>query len=198
MTPKPSTSLADYIFARMVSLYGGTWVREYGDNPRSGPGAEWSATLHGLTRQQIDSGFDELRKSGREFPPSAPRFRAMCMGVPSFARVKLEARDATFSPFTRAVLSVLDTHRFRTASAADADRLLRDAYDVTHESVMAGAALPKAPAGELTHEEPVFVPASKEVAEASLRAVREALRQPQEKTEDETFVDGKTLAAGGP
>lgn len=142
--PTVSNDLVDYLWLRMGGLYGATWERDYGANPRSSAGREWGLTLAGMSRQQIDAGLEACRVEGSDFPPSAPRFRAMCLGVPSLGRVKFElSKHFKFrSAFTRAVWRYLDVYAYRAASARDAERMLRDAYDVAKEAVMRGEPLP--------------------------------------------------------
>lgn len=124
----------------MSALYGHTWRRDYGADPASVNGAEWAATLNGLTRQQVDLGLQACRTGGSEFPPSAPRFLAMCLGIPSLARVKHELSKSTGarSKFTWAVWRHIDHYALRaTSDHREADRMVRDAYEVIREDVMA-------------------------------------------------------------
>lgn len=160
----------------MGGLYGHTWTSAYGDNPRSVAGAEWSRTLAGLNREQVDTGIDACRAEGAEWPPSAPRFRAMCLGIPTLARVRLELTRGQPSPFARMVWANLDVHRYRTESADRADRMLREAYDLAREDVMQGAELPPEPVAAMTDDtrrEPV--PADPETAKARMAEIAELL-----------------------
>lgn len=146
------------IWERQTDLYGHAWISVHGLTPQDEAGAltmsgdTWGRVLAGLTAQQIAAGLDACVTEGAEFPPSAPRFRAMCLGVPSLAAVRSELRHGESSPFARAVWAELDSFRYRQASAEQADRLLRDAYELVCDRVMRGEALPKSPAAVIPHE----------------------------------------------
>ena len=58
--------------------------------PEGAAADTWAAALAGLTGAQIAEGLRACVAEGEEFPPNAPRFRAMCLGIPSLARVRLE------------------------------------------------------------------------------------------------------------
>lgn len=164
----------------MGGLYGHTWTSAYGDNPRSVAGAEWSRTLAGLNREQVDTGIDACRAEGAEWPPSAPRFRAMCLGIPTLARVRLELTRGQPSPFARMVWANLDVHRYRTESADRADRMLREAYDLAREERLRGTPLPEAPVAAIaddTRRQPV--PASPERAQAAIAECMDMLGRPR-------------------
>lgn len=135
----------------MTALYGYTWASAHGAsavNPETDrltiDGETWQRALAGLSGQQFGAGLDACITEGGEFPPSAPRFRAMCLGIPTFARVRLEATQANAvrSPFTRFVLGYVDGYALRQADMRAADTLLRAAYDVALEARMQGAELP--------------------------------------------------------
>lgn len=173
---RPSGSLADFVWLHMAALYGHTWTSAYGDSSRGPAGAQWAKTLAGMTRAQIEAGIDACRAEGAEWPPSAPRFRAMCLGIPSLARVRLELTRGQPSPFARMVWANLDVHRYRTESADRADRMLREAYDLAREDVMQGAELPPEPVAAMTDDtrrEPV--PADPETAKARMAEIAELL-----------------------
>lgn len=166
----PNGSLADYVWLHMAGLYGHKWASSYGTDPRSVGGKEWALTLAGFTQAQIDAGLEACRASADAWPPGAPEFKAMCLGIPSLAIVRLEMRSEERSPFTRATWANLDAYRFKQASADNADRMLREAYDLTREQVMRGQALPE-PSPAVTHDPKPFVPCSEEAREAARRVV---------------------------
>lgn len=160
----------------MAGLYGHAWTSSYGDNSRSPAGAEWARTLQGLTRPQVEAGFDACRAEGAEFPPSAPRFRGMCMGIPAFAAVNAElltTTSATRTPFARLVWSfIADPYVYRHLSARDAERTRREAYDQACEHLMTGGGYPPAPAGEIEHDrapQPRGIPKTREERIANLQ-----------------------------
>lgn len=181
MTPssaKPSASLADFVWAHMAGLYGHTWTSSYGDNSRSLAGAEWAKTLAGLSRAQVEHGIDACRAEGAEWPPSAPRFRGMCLGIPSFAQVQFEltASDAERSPFTRSAWQFIDGYAYRHATTRDAAKLLRDAYDRAKDLVMRGQPLPEAAAATLEHQAAEYTPATPEQRQKHLDDIAELFR----------------------
>jgi len=131
----------------MASLYGHCWTSQYGV-AFSGIAADtWASALSGITPQQVADGLRACVTEGDEWPPAAPRFRAMCLGIPSFAAVKLESTRATAerSRFTMAVWMHVDGYAHRMASMREADKILQDAYDIAREQVMRGVALPAKP-----------------------------------------------------
>ena len=147
------------LWERMVSMYGHAWTSAHCVTPHEESGAlsiagdTWSRALAGLSTQQIAAGIEACLAEGAAFPPSAPRFRAMCMSIPSFATVRVEIHpQGNPSRFTRAVWSELDTYRYRQSNAEQADRMLRETYDMVRERVMRGGSVPEAPAAAIEHE----------------------------------------------
>lgn len=171
-------SRVDALWARMLALFGHTWASQYGTVPEGIAADTWASALAGITPEQLADGLRNCVAEGREFPPSAGRFRAMCLGVPSFAAVKAEllTRDAKRSPFVILVWSYVDAHRVRTSDSATSDRLLQAAYELAREKVMRGEPLPQAPIAELEHDEPPAPkPASPARAAEALAEARELL-----------------------
>jgi len=160
---KPNAAVADYVFARMTSMFGHRWTSAYGEDSRALPAMEWANALSGLTRSQVDAGFEATLLTGEEWPPSAPKFLERCMSIPTFAVVALEVqKGGAFSAFSREVWQALDTFCWRQASTERADRMLRNAYDLVHERVMRGEALPAAPVAAIEQEARKLVPATPE------------------------------------
>lgn len=165
--------MTEALWRRMLGLYGHTWASQYGDAPTGSTADTWASALIGLTPQQIADGLRACVASGDEFPPNAPRFRAMCMGIPSFATVKRETLrpDAERSPFTRTVWFRVDVYAHRHASVRDADRMLQAAYDAVREEVMRGAVIDP-PAALIEHDtspKPQGIPATREERAERLR-----------------------------
>ena len=131
---------------RMAALFGHTWASQYGDSPEGDAADTWAAALAGVAGPQIAHGLREVLKLGSDFPPSAPRFRALCLGVPSLAEVKIDMRNASDCrrPFTRLLWQYLDSYTFTRSDTGHAERMLRDAYDLAMAHVMSGGALPEA------------------------------------------------------
>lgn len=128
----------------MLSMFGHTWSSAYGTQPEGMISDTWAAALGGLSTDQLAAGLNACVAEGNEFPPNAPRFRCMCLGVPPFAQVKLEihAPQAERSPFTRLVWSFVNGYAYRHAPMDKAERLLHEAYELAKESRMRGAPLP--------------------------------------------------------
>lgn len=154
-------------------MYGHTWSSAYGDAPTGTTAETWASCLAGIGNQQIAAGLRACVAEGAEFPPSAPRFRGMCLGIPSLALVRLELRSGDYSAFTRAVWGNLDPYRYGLASADNADRMVRDSYDLTREQVMRGEPLPT-PSVAVSHEIPKFTPCSEAAREAARLSVHGA------------------------
>ena len=169
------------IWERMTALYGHAWVSVHGVTPHDKAGAlsmsgdTWGRALAGLSAQQIAAGIEACVAEGAEFPPSAPRFRAMCLGVPSLAAVRSELRHGESPPFARAVWAELDSFHYRQASAEQADRLLRDAYELVRDRVMRGEALPVPPSAVIPHEIRKPTPATPEQRAQHVAEIRKLL-----------------------
>lgn len=129
-----------------------------------------------MTRANVDTGIDACRVEGAEFPPSAPRFRAMCLGIPSFAQVRIESTnpEAERSPFTRSVWQHLDGYAYRNANTRDAEKLLRAAYDIAREARMRGEALP-AESKAVSHEKREHQPVTAEQQQQHLNRIADVL-----------------------
>lgn len=172
----PNAAVADYVFARMTSMFGHRWTSAYGEDSRALPAMEWANALSGLTRSQVDAGFEATLLTGEEWPPSAPKFLERCMSIPTFAVVALEVQKrGTMSAFSREVWHGLDTFNWNLASTDRAERMLRDVYERVRSRVMAGETLPDAPVAEITHEKREHKPASKEVADREKAKIRALL-----------------------
>lgn len=138
-------SLLDDLWLRMAAMFGHTWVNQYGVAPHGIGGDTWAAVLADLRAGQIGIGLQAAVAQGSAWPPSAPQFRAMCMGIPDFAviRRELAATGSQRSPFAQLVWQNLDACRYKNAATDQADRLLREAYESASQHVMRGGALPE-------------------------------------------------------
>lgn len=144
-------TLADYLWAHMGGLYGHRWASAYGTDPKGLAGREWALVLADLTRAQIDTGLEACRRSGEDWPPTAPAFRARCFGIPSFEQVRADVTPKRLR-FTRLVLEGLDHYLFARSAQRDADRMLRTAYDYAVARRLDGAELPEEPVAELAKD----------------------------------------------
>lgn len=163
------------LWVAMADVYGHRWVSSYGADPAKGAGATWAKGLAGLTPRQIGQGLDACIASADAWPPTLPEFRAMCLGIPTLAAVRLDRDKAT--PFARLVWQHLDGYRMRQASADAADRMLREAYELAREHVMRGGALPEEPVAAITDDtaRKPQVPQTEAERLARIEAARRAL-----------------------
>ena len=84
--------LVQTVWQLMGSMYGTRWTSSYGDD--IDPDRVWTAALHGLDESQVRSGMRRCLERGLEWPPSAPEFRAMCVGpVDSWEHRRVAAED---------------------------------------------------------------------------------------------------------
>lgn len=158
MARLPSSTL-DRFWLRMAAMFGHTWVSQYGDGPNGVGGDTWAAALAGITPAQIADGLRATLVLSSDWPPSAPRFRAMCLSVPSFTEVVHAIRTEETKPaFARLVWSYIDGFRYRSVDFSKAERMLRDAYDLARDHVMRGGPLPDEPAGAIGREKEKTVP----------------------------------------
>jgi hypothetical protein len=159
---KPAQSLLDEFWVRMGALFGHTWASQYGTRPDGVAASTWASALSGVTPAQIANGMRGTLAMGNDFPPSAPKFRALCFGIPSLASVALDLRHTDRSAFARLVWANLDGYVFARADQRTADRLLKDAYTLAKDHVMRGGDLPETPVAEIAQEQQKRVPASPE------------------------------------
>jgi len=68
---------ATAVWVAMADMFGELWASSNGDTPADNP--TWAAGIGRLTDQQVQHGLIQIESSGSEFPPSWPRFKAMCM-----------------------------------------------------------------------------------------------------------------------
>ena len=171
--------LLDFVWLRMAARYGHAWVSQYGPSPDGPVGAEWRETLGALSRAQLDDGFRADATRGAEWPPSSAAFRRDCLGIPTLAKVRAELRPGNPTPsrFARGVWQRIDGWAFQRAEADKADRMVREAYELTCESVMRGEELPEEPADQLAQQKTERKPpATPEQMAAHLARIEAELR----------------------
>lgn len=61
----------------MTRIYGHRWSSAYGE----ADDGTWRACLRGLVGEQLARGLRECVDSGDPWPPTAPAFRRMCLGL---------------------------------------------------------------------------------------------------------------------
>lgn len=156
--PSPPTladDALDALWIAMVDVYGHKWTSAFGVDPQTGSGSTWARGLAGMNARQLGAGIDAAIASADPWPPSLPEFRGMCLSIPSLGEVRheLHADAAVRTPFTVLVWQGIDSYAFRLASREQADRMIRDAYELAREHVMCGGELPGQVAGELAEPE---------------------------------------------
>lgn len=165
----------------MAALFGNTWVSSYGDSPAGIAADTWSKALVGLQPIQIADGLRETLVLGSDFPPSAPRFRRLCFGIPSLQSVKGIMRRREYDRFVALVFQHLDTYVFSRSDQRSADRMLKEAYDTASEYVMRGGALPEPPLAEIeAPTQPERKPAPPEVAKPYIEQLSKLLGETED------------------
>lgn len=173
-----SCEVIDALWISMADQYGPRWTSSYGIDPANGAGRTWAMGLAGLTHKQVSRGVHACAVRSDPWPPSMSEFRAMCIGIPSLAAVRVELRSgaAQISAFTRAVWTELDVFRYRHSSADQAERLLRDTYELVRERTMRGVPLPEEPVASIEHQREVAKPATPEQARSRFLEIKELLK----------------------
>lgn len=170
----------------MAAIYGHRWVTAFGETPENGAGRltiagdTWKRGLAGLAERQIGAGLQACVASNEPWPPTLPEFRAMCLGVPALAAVRMElaSRSAERSAFAVLVWRFVDGHRYRLADGDRADRILREAYDLAREYLMRGGTLPEPATALEAPEEQQRSPATEQTVRESLDRIARTLEQP--------------------
>lgn len=180
-----------------TAAFGPKWTKRAGELPIDDEGAltiaggVWARGLAGLARAAV-LGALERHARVSAWPAELSELRALCLGVPSLAEVRLILlRDeAKKPPFVRLVFEHLDFYNWRMADQRNADRMLADAYATARDHVLLGGALPLPATGELeSPEKRKPSPASPEVAQWHINEIRTTLGVPPPLT-------GKDAAAG--
>lgn len=83
-------ALADKLWPMMADMYGHKFVSQYGETPPD----TWVKCLKGISGRQIADGLNTCITESPEWPPSAPHFRMMCLGVPTDSKGKELAHRA--------------------------------------------------------------------------------------------------------
>lgn len=168
------------LWLRMGEIYGHRWSSAYGESAELGAGATWGKGLADCSPRQIANGLSAALVSADPWPPTLPQFRAMCLGIPALSRVKLAiAGTIESSPFSRLVWSHVDAYRLRTSDADKGERIIRDAYELARDHVMAGGALPDQPVAHIARDEAAASkPCDPEVARRALAEMAATLGEP--------------------
>lgn len=198
-TGVPSRRVLRHLWSKMAGAYGHRWVSAFGDSPErsvgdgegdrskqpelTDAGAMWSHALKGIALPTIAAGVRRCMLTGNGYPPTAPEFRALCLGIPPLAHVQLLlgrsdlAEDPHLRRFLLLVNRFCDPWRLNLRDPQAWERMVRDAYGAACAHVMAGYDLPVIPAGMLAspkkYQRPV--PAPDEVVEEHMSRCSEML-----------------------
>lgn len=170
-------ALTGLLWSRMAARYGHAWVSQYGTEPRGVVAAEWRDTLTGVTRDMLREGFDADAARGDDWPPSSTKFRALCFAIPSFEAIERQSRAGatSHSSFARLVHGFIDGWEYQRADADKARAMLKAAYQLATEHVLAGGNLPEEPVAYIGKPEPREK--TPEETEAANRAAAHALAE---------------------
>lgn len=195
MTARLPERLIDQLWVRMGLMFGHAWASQYGDRADGVAGDTWASALAGLNSEQLANGLREVVVLGDKFPPSAPMFRALCLGIPTLATVKqqLLKRDAEHTPFARLVASKIDWFRFTRSDADTSDRMLREAYEAGREHVMRGGDMPESPAALIEHERNTEAPKPADPAKVREFMTRIEAALGRDPDPNDEFIKPKTL-----
>ncbi|MCD9086220.1 hypothetical protein LR961_05510 [Stenotrophomonas sp. SY1] len=166
------------LWQQMTAMFPGTWSRQNGAAPfddeahLTTAGETWLQVISGMTPRQLSAGLAACLRSGLQWPPNPPRFRAMCFGLPSLAQVQQEMAPSKMQcGFTVLVRSILDLHVYNAADDGfQQQRMLTDAYDRAVAHVMEGGEVPAAVAA-------LEAPKADDLTVRNPDAAREAMRQ---------------------
>lgn len=194
-TDRPAPRALVRVWLTGIAAWNHRWASALGESPLEDngtatlAGALWAQELAGFTEAQILDALQHFISQGHDWPPSLPMVRVQCAGIPSLNTVLLELRDrnAERTGFTRLVWSYLDTYCLKTVDADKHDRMIRDAYDLARENVLAGRE-------SIPEESPA-------IAAPVVEAVKAENVPPAESSIEEARrvlfgADGKTAAAG--
>lgn len=206
----PTLRVLRRMWASMLSSYGERWIRSYGDSPErfendrptgelTDAGAVWARGLVGLSLKQLELGVSRVCMQQGGWVLTLPEFRELCLGIPSIARVRLVLRHKLeptpdHAAFCRLVVVFLDTATWARSDVRDAERMLREAYDLAHEYRMALGELPAAPVASIAKEEPPRpTAASMETAQEHMARIAELLhmRETESNPADAPTQDGE-------
>jgi hypothetical protein len=164
-----------------IAAYGPKWTSRAGELPFDDDGrltiagGVWSRGLAGMSRDAVLRALERHARVSA-WPAELSEMRALCLGVPTLAevRVMLQEENARKPAFVVLMFQHLDYYNWRHgADVSRADRMLRDAYEVAREHVMLGGELPKVEAA-IEHEKQAPKPASPGAAGATFAEAREA------------------------
>ena len=99
----------EWLWQMMGSMFGHKWVSSFGRDVD--PDRVWASCLKGISKDQIKFGLNQCALTGREWPPSAPEFRLMCLDSPDWEHKRIAAADADWQKTREELLALEDVTR---------------------------------------------------------------------------------------
>lgn len=117
----PEAKAIEFIWQTMTSMYGHKWVSSFG--AEVDPDRVWAACLKGISPEQIKSGLNQCAIRALQWPPSAPEFRSLCLGL----ELDDDGNDAGWQQRAHARAAAetdkyLDSNRLRLADQTKRER----------------------------------------------------------------------------
>jgi hypothetical protein len=101
--------MMDWLWQMMGSMFGHKWVSSFG--PEVDPDRVWASCLKGISKDQIKFGLNRCALTSREWPPSAPEFRGMCLDEQDWEHKRIAAADADWQKTREEMLVLEDVTR---------------------------------------------------------------------------------------
>lgn len=172
------------LWAFMTENYTELWINKFGTVPDEENSRSWRMALRGLTRRQINTGFEQAIIQCPDYPPLPPKFRSLCLSndddeaevlfqeVTHWAELDQEekSRKALF------IVQKLDYTNFRRADLKTAKKMFDCAYHKLLKHLSEGNELPEFVL-EIEHDVPP--PMAKEQLSIFLSDLMKSVDNPQ-------------------
>lgn len=185
-----SHSHIEKLWEKLAAMFGHKWTSTFGEEVD--PTGVWLTCLQDLTTQQLADGLSSIARSGREWPPGAPEFRALCLpnadslGLPTEAvayHMLLKVTNTSGPKDWGQVHSVvyhtymqLDPFELKIANATRHRQLFNEAYRMTVQQAAAGATFPPVPQ-VIEHNQQPVTGSAREKLKAEARTQMDKVRQ---------------------
>lgn len=160
MPPDQALKMITDLWGAMIALFGVRWSSQFGETPDAT--GQWRQTLSGISRQQVAEALNDIRNSGRAWPPTAPEFRAMCLSAGKEKHPPLEAAYSEINQLVKSgrkdyghvspilyhtINKNLDFYNFKIVEEWKAFKMFEVAYKATLFQIESGEELkrPQAP-----------------------------------------------------
>jgi len=108
----------EWLWQMMGSMFGHKWVSSFGRDVD--PDRVWASCLKGISKDQIKFGLNQCALAGREWPPSAPEFRLMCLDSPDWEHKRIAQAEQEWQQTRKDLYALEDQGRKeRIKKAAD-------------------------------------------------------------------------------